>query len=65
MLWSTPRTIPGLTLLEKLKLSYIRSVSKLLGLKRWILKQGPSLIGLDLGDYGSEVHSKHRELTYF
>lgn len=33
-LWPTPAAAPGLTLLGKLKLNYIKSLSKPLGFKR-------------------------------
>lgn len=63
VLWPPPAA-PGLTLLGKLKFSYIKSLSAPLGLKRWLLQQSISftywiLIGLGLGDHGSEVHSRH------
>ena len=36
--WPTPPAVPGLTFLGRMKLSYIRSLSKPLGLKKWLLQ---------------------------
>lgn len=49
MLWPTPSGVPRLTLVGKLKLSYIRPLSRPLDLKGWLFQQGLSLIGLVLG----------------
>lgn len=64
MLWPTPLAIPGFILLERLKLDYIRSLSKPSDLRRRLSRWGLSLtylilIVLGLGDHGSEVCSRH------
>ena len=52
---SNTNTVPGLILLVKLKLNYVR----LLGNNSF-----NRVFGLGLGDYGSDTHSKHWELSY-
>ena len=64
---ATPPAAPGLTLLGKLRLSYIRSLSKPLGFQRWLLQWVFCwLIWFDwFGSWGQwlKVHSKHWGLS--
>lgn len=64
MLWPTPLAALGLILLGTLRLNYIRSLNKPIGLRKSLFQWSLSftyliLIGLGLGDHGSEVHSRH------
>ena len=52
----------ALALTEKLKLSYIRSLNKTVGLKRSFFDLF-DFDGLSLEDHGSKVHSKHWGLS--
>lgn len=52
---SNTNTVPGLILLVKLKLNYVRSLGG---------NSFNRVFGLGLGDYGSDAHSKHWELSY-
>lgn len=61
-LWPTPSAVPGLTLLHKLKLSDVRSLSKTRRFKKaTLLQQVLSLtclilLGLGLGDHSSKMN---------
>lgn len=52
---SNTNTVPGLILSVKLKLNYVRSLGG---------NSFNRVFGLGLGDYGSDAHSKHWELSY-
>lgn len=60
MLWSIPNAATGLTILGKLRFSYIRLLNKSVRLRNKLLQWGLSLIyliliGLGLGNHGSDV----------